>query len=86
MVEPHADGSDVDDIMQLGDGSAVVILSHSRVLMNAELRASTYLKDTEEEVAKMIKHLGEKVPPHPDIGSEIGHGDASKILDQSRSS
>lgn len=30
------------------------------------------LEDTQEERSKMVKHLDEKVPPKPDIGSEIG--------------
>ena len=36
----------------------------------------TYLEDTKEELSEMLKHLGEEVPPHPDVWSEIRHRQA----------
>ena len=35
--------------------------------------SGAYLEDAEKEVTEVIKHLGEEVPPHPDVGREVGH-------------
>ena len=37
-----------------------------------------HVENTEEEAAEVVKHLGEEVPPHADIRSEIRNGEAGR--------
>ena len=41
---------------------------------NRDRQHGTYLKDTQEEGAEVVKHFGEKVPPHAHVRRQIRYG------------